>query len=681
MVFAVPVLAEPISPKRLLEVTDFDGVAISPDGRWVAFRTQQASVERNTYDTAWYVQPTDGLSPPLKVADGGLPLRDSGGLPQPARALWSADGQSIFYLAFLNGKLDVWRAATDGSGARPLTHEPADVRDFSLSDDGSLLIYTVGASRAAVAAAEQDEYDQGIRIDETIPIGQALFRSGMISGRRATQRFLKNGKGSVDRYPLLVGIPDQWRAVDLASGEVRDLTSSEAARLTAPASTAPEDLPSPWKVALDPKHARVALLTRTGDDTGLVTKPDVTLSVLSARGAGRPTQCSAELCSGKPITEVQWRPGSDDVLFTITDPDEGLAQAIYRWNVLTGAVELVTRENGQLNGRDFRNTPTCDASHDLLVCIVSRADRPPQIETIDIATGLRTVLFEPNALLARDMRERSPARLLRWTAANGEEFTGQFFEAREAATAPSPLFITYYRCTGFLRGGLGNEWPLASLAEAGISTLCINDPPRQPMDAVARYNRPLAGVRSAINLLAGKGLVDRKKVGMGGLSFGTEITLWTAFNSDLLAAASVSTVSMTPNGYLFLSLQGDIAVQRLRTVWGLGTPEETPSRWERLSITRHLDEVTAPILMQIPEQEYMFALEYAIPLIRRQQADLYVFPDEPHQKFQPRHKLAVYQRNLDWFRFWLQGYEDAESSKAEQYELWRQLRVASPNGQ
>ncbi|HET9445548.1 MAG TPA: hypothetical protein VFO35_04770, partial [Steroidobacteraceae bacterium] len=38
------------------------------------------------------------------------------------------------------------------------------------------------------------------------------------------------------------------------------------------------------------------------------------------------------------------------------------------------------------------------------------------------------------------------------------------------------------------------------------------------------------------------------------------------------------------------------------------------------------------------------------------------------------HRLAVYNRNVDWFRFWLQDIEDPEPGKAEQYERWRKLR-------
>ena len=61
-------------------------------------------------------------------------------------------------------------------------------------------------------------------------------------------------------------------------------------------------------------------------------------------------------------------------------------------------------------------------------------------------------------------------------------------------------------------------------------------------------------------------------------------------------------------------------------------------------------------------------------MVREHRADLYVFPNEPHQKFQPRHKLAVYERNVDWFRFWLQGYEDLDPAKAAQYARWRLMR-------
>lgn len=678
--------AETISPRRLLEVADLTGPVISPDGSNVAFRLEQASVVRNTYDVFWYVQAMDGKSPPHRVADGGVLLHDSAGGSVSGHAVWSPDGRWIYYRAMVDGKLAVWRAAADGSGAEPVTHDPADVRDFALSADGKTLKYSVGATRAAVIAAEQAEYDHGIHIDDTVPVGQGgLFRSGNIDGRLETQRF-RSGASGWERVQLLAEVPDQWKAVDLKTGKTRDLPSSE--RPPQPPKTSelsnamrkalgmpPLKPAPPWKVAVDPDTGRMALLTRFGNGKGLMRKPDVQLAMLPKAGSTKTIKCQAALCTGKAISSIQWRPHSDEVLFTVTDPHEGRAESIYRWNVQTGAVHLVTQSAGMLNGGGRYQSGGCGVSSEAMVCVEAEADRPPRLDRIDLMTGERQVLFDPNAALALDEAKTTPSRLLRWTDAKGQEFTGQFFPARRTGPGLPPLFVNYYDCRGFLRGGLGDEWPFASLAEDGISALCINDAPYR-LDAVERYGQGLSAVRSVIDLLASKGEIDRTKVGMGGLSFGSEVTMWTVMQSDLLTAASVTSPLMSRNYYLFSSMRGKAFSKELQTFWQLGAPDETPKRWRLLSPAANLDKIKAPILMQMPEQEYVIALDYAIPLIHEHLADLYAFPNEPHQKFQPRHKLAAYERNLDWFRFWLQGYEDPDPAKRAQYAHWEEMKKA-----
>jgi len=686
LVFVNSAHAEPTSPRRLLEVADLTGPVISPDESSVAFRLERASVVRNTYDIFWYVQAMDGKAPPRRIADGGVLLHDSAGGSVPGHAVWSPDGRWIYYRALVDGQLAVWRAAVDGSGAQPVTHDPADVRDFALSTDGKILKYSVGATRDAVIAAEQAEYDQGIHIDDTVPVGQGgLFRSGNFDGRLETQRF-RAGSPSFDRVQLLTGVPDQWKAVDLGTGKTRNLPSSE--RPPKPPTTSDlsdamrkaigmrtlESSP-PWKLEVDSDTGRTALLTRAGGGKGLLRKPDVQLVMLPKVGSSRTIKCQVELCTHKAISSIQWRPHSDEVLFTVTNAHEGQAQSIYRWNVRTGAVQLVTQSAGMLNGGGRYQSGGCGASSGALVCVTAEASRPPRLERIDLVTGERQVLFDPNAALALDMAKTTPSRLLRWTDAKGQEFTGQFFPARRTGDGPSPLFVNYYNCRGFLRGGVGDEWPFASLAEDGISALCINSAPYR-LDAIERYGQGLSAVKSVIDLLASKRQIDRTKVGMGGLSFGTEVTLWTAMKSDLLAAASVTSPMMSRNYYLFASMKGDAFFKPLKEFWQLGALDETPERWRLLSPAAHLDTIKAPILMQMPEQEYLMTLDYAIPLIREHRADLYVFPNEPHQKFQPRHKLAAYERNLDWFRFWLQGYEDPDPIKKQQYVHWREMRNA-----
>ncbi len=662
--------AEAIAPRRLLEVADFGGVTVSPDGRHVAYRIEQASVERNNYDSVWYVQDMETGSPPLRVADGGIPLREQTGLSVPAPATWSPDGRWIYYRALLDGRVDVWRAATDGSGTAPLTHDPADVRAFTLSDDGRELHYSVGAARDEVAEAEQAEYDQGVRIDRTVPLGQGLFRSGFVGGRLATQRLRDN---EVIRHPLLADVPDRWKALDLANGNRRDLDVREIPPAPLTGAGLAVEQADVRTLLQEPAGSRIALIMRIGERNGLRDRPGTALAVLAHKRARTLTGCKADACTGKTITAVHWRPGTDEVLFTVEDPGEGHAQSIHRWNVESGAVRPVVRSRGLVNGGVRLLPSDCGVTASMLACVVAEADRPPRLERIDIETGTCQLLFDPNPALTRDMVS-TQVRLLRWTDMDGRQFTGQFYPARHTGPGRPPLFVSYYWCKGFVRGGLGEELPFASLAERGIAALCINLAPSME-DGVEQYEQGRSAVESAVALLVAQGEIDAGRVGMGGLSFGAEITMWTAMHSQVLTAASVSSLGLSPLYYLLLSNFGDAFHTRLRMGWQLGSLEETPERWRRFSPLFNLDRIRAPILMQLPEQEYIHSLDYAVPLMREGRADMYVFPNEPHQKFQPRHKLAVYERNLDWFRFWLLDEEDPSLAKRHQYEHWRAMKA------
>jgi hypothetical protein len=53
---------------------------------------------------------------------------------------------------------------------------------------------------------------------------------------------------------------------------------------------------------------------------------------------------------------------------------------------------------------------------------------------------------------------------------------------------------------------------------------------------------------------------------------------------------------------------------------------------------------------------------------------MFIYPDERHEKNQPKHRYSIYVRNVDWFNFWLRDKEDPDPAKAEQYKRWHELR-------
>src|SRR5258708_39076891 len=64
-------------------------------------------------------------------------------------------------------------------------------------------------------------------------------------------------------------------------------------------------------------------------------------------------------------------------------------------------------------------------------------------------------------------------------------------------------------------------------------------------------------------------------------------------------------------------------------------------------------------------------------------SELVVYRNAVHvfNEGQPKQWFYSMQRNLDWFRFWLQGKEDSDPAKAEQYVRWRELRRLQEEGE
>lgn len=648
----------PVSIRDMVELTDLSSVSISPDNRSIVYRSETASVERNGYELAWYVVPPDGSAPPRRIAGAG-----EGGWPDgtlfAAPPLWSADSRWIIYRAVIDGEAQLWRAARDGSRVEQMTHDPGNVTGFTLSADGGAVIYTTGAPREAVARAEQAEYDGGTLIDARVDPSRQLYRGARIDGRAATGRlhgfwFAHGG--------LLADMPPVHHVVDLATLSVREASGAEKDRLTAP--RRPFDRADSGIVITDSDAHDARGIVRVLAD-GLRRR----LTVL--RDPDRPDSaisCGKPQCVDLQIVGAVWQQGADRVVFTTTDT--AVSHSLHVWTVSTGAVRTIIRGKGLLNGgRDA--TQGCAAGQRVIACVAASANVPPRLIRIDMETGRTRTLADPNRALVRSGQPLF--RLLQWNDGKGRSFTGQLMMPA-SASRPVPLFVTYYVCDGYLRGGTGDEFPLRQLASRGVAALCINRVPTAAGggDQIEQYRIAQSGVESAVDLLARDGLVDRRQIGMGGLSFGGEVTAWIATHSGLLAAASISSSLLTPTYYWFNAMKGREVPDMLRQVWGLGDPDDDAARWRELSPALNATAFTAPLLMQLPEQEYRLNVELAARLGRSTTpVELWAFPGETHVKYQPRHKLAVYERNLDWFRYWLQGHVDPDPLKAGQYRRWR----------
>lgn len=369
-------------------------------------------------------------------------------------------------------------------------------------------------------------------------------------------------------------------------------------------------------------------------------------------------------CRGEAPRLASWLPLADGrTLVSLRDP--AFRQSLFILPAGGTRLQLLASSPGLLSGNREESSP-CAASLHALFCVEASPAIPPRLVRIGF-DGKKSILHAPNKFPDSD---RLLAETIAWQA-SGSRASGVLI--RPKIPGRLPLFITYYRCPGFVRGGLGDEYPFQALAAHGIASLCINARPIGE-SAKDRYNVALETVAAAIADLDKRGIVDPARVGMGGLSFGSEVTLWTATHSRLLKAAAIASVHVEPTYYWMNARPGRESFSRnLMQYWGLGPPDETPDAWKRMSAVGNIGKITAPVLMQLPENEMRQSVELQSKLSAARMGELHVFPLAPHIKVEPRQKLATYTRNLDWFRFWLKGERDPDPAKADQYERWSLL--------
>lgn len=644
---ASPTRAAP-TIQQLIELTDLASPSISPDGVWVAYRAGRADLRSNRYILSWYVAPLSRAGAPRRVADGGYGLWSAAGAPVVEPAVWSKDARRVYFRALGEGGVQIWRAGLDGAPPEQVTRDEADVDRFVIAD--GRLTYEVGATRSEILAAEARDYDRGVLIDATVDPAQSLFGAVEINGRLASQRFsgLWFGRGGrLEQRPA-------QRAVDLTTLSITTVDQPLSATSTSVTT-----------------HG--TLVTESAGDKGQgairLTVGNASTLMEAKDLAGEWRACALAVCREGRVLAAAWRHSKPEVVFSVRDPRG--RHGLWAWDPRSGSGRRIVEIDGALGGGGSRQP--CAVGARRAVCVVAEPLTPPRLEAFELDGPGRRVLDAPNAAVPAS--EGLKVERLEWSDERGQKFLGRLVTSLDAP-ARAPLFIHYYNCDGYLRGGTGDQWPFALLARAGIASLCVNFPTAasDQQDSVAEYETAVRGLRAVIERLARKGRIDPGRVGMGGLSFGSEVAYWTAMKSDLLAAISVTSVQLEPTYYWMNGFRGRDVHDNLRKVWGLGAPEATPERWKLVSPALNAEKIKAAVLMQMPEQEYRPTIELISRLSNTTTPfELHVFAHEPHILVQPRHRQAAYRRNLDWFRFWLQGHEDLSPDKADQYRRWKTL--------
>ncbi|WP_395396471.1 Atxe2 family lasso peptide isopeptidase (plasmid) [Novosphingobium sp. BL-8A] len=633
--------------------------AFSPDGRLIAFVVTRAEPTDNTICSALVVAPLDGKSVEGKgrarVLDigGALPfsrgvyrgLFIKSGISALITPAWSPDGKSIAYLKNVGGVVQVYRVNVDGSGGGAATRAETDIEDFSWSPDGSQVTYL----------ARPGELESSRRTEEAGRSGW-LYDSSVLPNE------------SLDPRAWVEDIPLKAFTVDLATGAARAATEDERLRV----------VPAP------PTGTFYELGTHSADGAEALTKrlnanPNADQRLWVRLAGNREKACARAECTGR-IVQAWWDAAGNSLVFLRRQGWNREEWALYRWAPGSDKLSLIVRTFDALTG--------CIRAGEQLVCGRENSITPRRVVAIDLASGRSRTIFDPNPEF--NQFRLGKVRRLRWTNDRGLEAWGDLvLPPGYDGKSRLPLVITQYHSQGFLRGGTGDDYPVFPLAAKGFAVLSFERPPNVSSitPGVSDWDEALtvqfkgwaerrslfSSVDRGIDTAIATGFVDPGRIGITGLSDGASTIEFALVNSRRFAAAAMSTCC---DDMLSSMVLGGFA-------WGehnikIGLPPSVDNDrdyWRPVSLSVNARKIDTPILMQLADRETLLALP-AFGALREagKPAEMFVYPDEYHDKWQPAHRLAVYQRGIDWFDYWLRGTRDPDPAKQDQYARWDRLR-------
>ncbi len=345
-----------LTVRDIVEVTDLSGLTASPDGRWVAFRTERPSIAANGDRISWYVVPTDGGSAPRRVGDGGGALFNAAGELQTEVPIWAPDSTAFYARALRGAAVQIWKYPVRGA-ARQASHDPANVETVTLAPDGRALLYQVGASRTELDKAEQRSDDDGVVVDASVDMTQPLLRGAWVDGHLASER-----------------LTGQW----FNHGNLLWQTPVRTMRL--PIGLAPIRIGAERRVTVEQSYE--------GGHSHLgITMPD-----------GRKVSCTLVVCANEAQASAIATGNGHELL--VTTQDNARYQRLTLWDLDTGRSREVLHNAGLMSGGRDASAP-CAVANRQAICVAATASGPPALVHVDLSNGRVMSVFDPNSRLRR----------------------------------------------------------------------------------------------------------------------------------------------------------------------------------------------------------------------------------------------------------------------------------------
>lgn len=318
----------------------------------------------------------------------------------------------------------------------------------------------------------------------------------------------------------------------------------------------------------------------------------------------------------------------------------------------------------------------------------------------DITLSLHQDIDEPASLWATDRDKRTKvlwnpnpdlasvalgsAKVYRWRDKSGYDWRGGLvLPPHYISGRRYPLVVQthgFYNDHEFLvDGSFTTGFAALPLAEAGVIVLQMEDrEDRHIRPANEEATLSVMGIEAAIDQLDEDGLIDPSHVGIIGFSR-TQWYVEQALIHDPQRYRAATLIDGVDQSYVteILFAPGDPLAAREQKAANDSMPfGDNLKKWLRTAAGFNLDKVRAAVRIEAIGRPSILGEWETYSSLRQQgkPVDFISIPYGQHILQKPQERFVSQQGNVDWFRFWLQGYVDPDPAKRAQYERWMKLQ-------
>ncbi len=326
--------------------------------------------------------------------------------------------------------------------------------------------------------------------------------------------------------------------------------------------------------------------------------------------------------------------------------------------------------------------------------LIEGLDRVPQLYAVDRRTGAKKLALNPNP----DLLERHAlgnAEVITGALPTGEQWQAaihyppRFQRGRRypvvlqsiyARDIPRDKFHLYVQSNGSSALGPNDHggYPGRVFGSRGIVAVTVNL--NQELGHAAEGLRRKQTFEEVAKVLVERGIADRSRIGLLGFSRNGYYVEYTLAHTEFPFAAAVALDNVN-FGYFQYTLTGSSG---FFDQYGTHAPYgEGLQEWFKEAPSFNAHKIDTPLLligMSDLKASGLASLEtFQRMRHARKPVEMWFMPDAMHfgghNPQNPRQVMAVLEKNLDWFDYWLNGNRQDVHEKREQYVRWDEMRT------